>query len=61
MNKNKPLDLVKVNPRVNIKNLTILSVVLSVLIIVGAFIYSFYVLLMTTVAIFTGVIVEYVF
>jgi len=61
MNKNKPLDLVKENPRVNIKHLTILSVVLSVLIIVGAFIYSFYVLLMTTVAIFTGVIVEYVF
>lgn len=61
MNKNRPLDLVRENPRVNIKHLTILSIILGVLIIVGAFVYSFYVLLMAVVAMATGVIVEYIF
>jgi len=61
MNKGIPLEVVKENPRVNLKHLTILAVILGGLIIVGTVIYSVYVLLMTLVALITGVFVEYVF
>lgn len=61
MNKNKPVQLVKENPRVNIKHLTLLSVILGALIVVGAFVYTYYVLIMAAVAMVTGVITEYVF
>lgn len=61
MNKSKPLELVVENPRVNLKHLTIIAILLGGLIIVGAVIYSYYVLLMAIVALITGVVVEYLF
>ena len=49
------------NPRVNIKNITISTILLSVLLVIGALVYTPYVLLMGLVAIVSGVAVEYVF
>ncbi len=49
------------NPRVNIKNITISTILLSVLLVIGALVYTPYVLLMGLVAIISGVTVEYVF
>ncbi|MCF7929943.1 MAG: RnfABCDGE type electron transport complex subunit D [Acholeplasmataceae bacterium] len=48
-------------PRVNHKNLIIMSILLVVLLLVGAFVYTFYVLLMGAVAIVTALVIEYVF
>jgi len=49
------------NPRVNIKNITISTILLSVLLVIGSLVYTPYVLLMGLVAIVSGVAVEYVF
>lgn len=48
-------------PRVNYKNLIIMTVLLTVLLFVGAFVYTFYVLLMGAVAIATSLAIEYAF
>ena len=61
MNKGIPSEVVKENPRINLKHLTILAVLLGGLIIVGTVIYSVYVLLMTLVALVIGVLVEFLF
>ncbi|MBU1020877.1 MAG: RnfABCDGE type electron transport complex subunit D [Firmicutes bacterium] len=55
------LEIKQQTPRVSYKNLIILSVLLAVLLILGAFVYTPYVLLMGVVAIATSLFIEYAF
>ena len=48
-------------PRVSHKNLLIMSVLLTALLFIGAFVYTFYVLLMGVVAIVTAIVIEFIF
>lgn len=61
MNKNIKVKLKPENPRVNIKNITIITIFLVILLIVGAFVYTPYVLLMALVALTIAVPLEYAF
>ena len=47
--------------KVNHRNLLIMTVLLTVLLLIGAFVYTFYVLLMGVVAIATSLIIEFIF
>lgn len=51
----------KENPRVNLKHLNVMAIMLILLIATSAFIYSPYVLLMALFAVITGVVLEVVF
>jgi Na+-translocating ferredoxin:NAD+ oxidoreductase RnfD subunit len=61
MNKTQPIKLKPENPRVNIKHQTILAILLTVLVIIGAIVYTPYVLLMALLALVVAVPVEYSF
>ena len=61
MNQTTKIQLKKENPRVDIRNLTIMAILLSVLLAIASFVYTPYVLLMGLVALITGVGLEYVF
>ncbi len=61
MNQKAKIHLKKENPRVNIRNLSIMAILLSVLLLIAAFVYTPYVLLMGLVAVITGVGLEYAF
>lgn len=61
MNKTQPIKLKPENPRVNIKHLTITAILLAILVVIGAFVYTPYVLLMALVAVLVAVPIEYLF
>jgi Na+-translocating ferredoxin:NAD+ oxidoreductase RnfD subunit len=61
MNQTTKIQLKKENPRVDIRNLTIMAILLSVLLAIASFVYTPYVLLMGLVALITGAGLEYVF
>ncbi len=60
-NGTNPQELNQKNPGVSYRNLLIMSVLMFALLLVGAFVYTFYVLLMGAVAVATALLVEFAF